>query len=65
MNISIYIPEGGCSVLVDIEKVEIPIGYSKDPEGRNYTKDWAFCMWLCKEKRVVALPCSAFYPEEH
>lgn len=32
---------------------------------RPYTKDWAFCIWICKEKGVVALPCSAFYSEQH
>ncbi|KAL4510636.1 hypothetical protein ABPG72_004790 [Tetrahymena utriculariae] len=66
INFNIYIPEGGCSVLADISNIEVPQAYYTNPESnRPYTKDWAFCLWLCKEKGVVALPCSAFYSKQY
>ena len=63
IKFNIYISEGGCTVLADISNVEIPNNNYRNSEGERYTKDWEFCMWLCKEKGVVALPCSAFYSE--
>ncbi|KAL4506698.1 hypothetical protein ABPG72_000269 [Tetrahymena utriculariae] len=62
----IWVPEGGFFVICDISQVEVDPKYFVDEKtGEKYTKDYAFSIWLCKEKGVTAIPCSVFYPPEY
>jgi hypothetical protein len=49
--------------MVDISQVHIDDKYYiiNENETKKYTKDYAFSLWLLKEKGVTAIPCSAFY----
>lgn len=63
---NIWVPEGGFFVICDITNVVIDAKYFIDEKtGDTYTKDYAFSIWLCKEKGVTSIPCSVFYPPEY
>lgn len=51
-------------MIADISKVEIDPKYLVDSTGTKVSRDYAFCHWLCREKGVTAIPCTAFYPPE-
>jgi len=63
---NIWVPEGGFFVIVDISNVNVDPKYFIDEKtGEPLTKDFAFSLWLCKEKGVTSIPCSVFYPPEY
>ncbi|ODO08936.1 kynurenine aminotransferase [Cryptococcus wingfieldii CBS 7118] len=58
-------PEGSYFVLVDISQVKVPEGYPIAETCKGRGKDFEFCWWLCQELKVVAIPPSEFYSDEH
>jgi aspartate/methionine/tyrosine aminotransferase len=39
--------------------------YMYDENGNKRTKDYAFCIQMAHEDKVVALPCSQFYDPQN
>ncbi|EGR27896.1 kynurenine-oxoglutarate transaminase, putative [Ichthyophthirius multifiliis] len=63
--LNIWVPQGGYFVIADISNVQVNKKYFQDEKnGQEYSKDYAFSLWLCKEKGVTSIPCSSFYPSE-
>ncbi|AAW40632.1 aminotransferase, putative [Cryptococcus deneoformans JEC21] len=58
-------PEGSYFLLVDISPVKVPEGYPIVETCKGRGKDFEFCWWLCQELKVVGIPPSEFYSEEH
>lgn len=59
---NIWIPDGGFFLLADISRVNVDEKYYTNPNtGEKLSKDFAACIWLAKERGVVAIPCSVFY----
>nr|ODN97849.1 kynurenine aminotransferase [Cryptococcus depauperatus CBS 7855] len=58
-------PEGSYFVLVDISPIKVPEGYPITDTCKGRGKDFEFCWWLCQELKVVAIPPSEFYSNEH
>jgi len=57
------IPEGGYFMLADWSKLGVTDEMIED--GTDDPKDFKFVKWLCKEKKLAAIPPSAFYSKEH
>ena len=57
------VPEGGYFMLADWSKLGVTDDMIED--GTDDPKDFKFVKWLCKEKRLAAIPPSAFYSKEH
>ncbi|XP_071097678.1 kynurenine aminotransferase-like isoform X1 [Haliotis cracherodii] len=53
------IPEGGYFIMTDVSKFSAPDDGSGDP------KDFQFVRWMTREKKLAAIPPSAFYSKEH
>ncbi|EQC42648.1 hypothetical protein SDRG_00376 [Saprolegnia diclina VS20] len=60
LGLDVVVADGGAFLLVNIANVEIPAKYLE-----NGSRDYAFCRYLTIEKRVTAIPVSAFYCEKH
>ncbi|EGR29652.1 kynurenine-oxoglutarate transaminase, putative [Ichthyophthirius multifiliis] len=66
IQLNVWIPQGGFFVIADISNVQLDEKYYFDNDKNiKYTKDYAFCMWLLKEKGITTIPCSAFYDQEN
>ncbi|RXK36813.1 kynurenine aminotransferase [Tremella mesenterica] len=65
LGLSYTMPEGGYFVLVDMSPVKVPEGYPIPPTCQGRGKDFELCWWLCQEIKVVGIPPSEFYCEEH
>lgn len=57
------IPEGGYFIIADWSKVGVAPSLYED--GSGDPKDFQFVKWLCREKKLAAIPPSAFYSDEH
>lgn len=63
-----YIPEGGYFVIADIssKKNEPKFKFEgEENEPNTYNKDFNYLINLAHCKKVVGIPCSAFYTDEH
>jgi kynurenine--oxoglutarate transaminase/cysteine-S-conjugate beta-lyase/glutamine--phenylpyruvate transaminase/kynurenine aminotransferase len=60
-NFHIWIPESGYFVLTDISKIDIEDKYLRDEQGISQLRDFAFCLKVVDEAKVVGIPCSVFY----
>jgi aspartate/methionine/tyrosine aminotransferase len=57
-----WVPSAGYFVLADIETLELDEKYyHQEGFSGKLPKDYAFCLKLCKEDGVVAIPCSSFF----
>ncbi len=56
------LPDGGIFIVADTGRLEVPAAYLSDSTEACpvMTRDWALCRWLTIEKRVTAIPPSAF-----
>lgn len=54
------LPEAGYFVVVDISKM----GFEADPSSSE-SKCYQFVAWMCKIKKLSAVPNSAFYTDKH
>lgn len=61
-NMIPVIPEGGYFMLADYSKLAPKANFD---DGSGKPKDHKFCRWLVKEKKVAAIPPTAFYGKEH
>ncbi|GMK54341.1 hypothetical protein CspeluHIS016_0109270 [Cutaneotrichosporon spelunceum] len=59
------LPEGSYFVLVDMSRLKIPDGYPIPETCKGRGKDFAKCWWMANEIKVVSIPPSEFYCEEH
>ncbi|KAL6074448.1 Kynurenine--oxoglutarate transaminase 3 [Balamuthia mandrillaris] len=62
------VPQGAFFVLADISKIKLKGDEGKDKsitKMNMHLKDWNVCRWLTTEIGVAAIPCSAFYCDEH
>ena len=59
-DFNLWVPSAGFFVLADISSLEVDEKYYQH-EGRRLPKDYAFCMKLCREDGVTAIPCSSFF----
>ena len=57
---NMWVPSAGFFVLADISSINIEEKFYHH-EGSRLPKDSAFCMRLCKEDGVAAIPCSSFF----
>ncbi|GAB6022785.1 hypothetical protein CHUAL_006885 [Chamberlinius hualienensis] len=57
------VPEGGYFILADYSNLASKVNF--DEEGSTKPKDHQFCKWMIKEKRIAAIPPSAFYSAGH
>ncbi|KAK3087118.1 hypothetical protein FSP39_001906 [Pinctada imbricata] len=55
------IPEGGYFMMADISNLNVDI----PDDGTDDPFDFKFVRWMCKEKKLAAIPPSAFYNPEH
>lgn len=55
------IPEGGYFLMADISKLDVNI----PDDGTNDPYDFRFNRWMCKEKKLSAIPPTAFYSHDH
>ncbi|RHY33828.1 hypothetical protein DYB32_001564 [Aphanomyces invadans] len=58
LGIPVVLAQGGTFLFADVSRVAVPASYFADG---HTSKDYAFCRWLTIEKRVTAIPTSAFY----
>ncbi|WWC89570.1 uncharacterized protein L201_004494 [Kwoniella dendrophila CBS 6074] len=58
-------PEGSYFLLVDVSKVKVPEDYPLPESCQGRGKDFRFCWWIAQELKVVGIPPSEFYCEEH
>jgi aspartate/methionine/tyrosine aminotransferase len=57
-----WVPSAGYFVLADIETVDLEEHhYYHEGFAGRLPKDYAFCLKLCKEDGVIAIPCSSFF----
>ncbi|XP_060557184.1 kynurenine--oxoglutarate transaminase 3-like [Ruditapes philippinarum] len=57
VGITPTIPEGGYFMMADISKLDVEI----PDDGTDDPYDFKFIRWMCKEKRLSAIPPTAFY----
>lgn len=55
------IPEGGYFMMADISKLDVKV----PDDGTSDPFDFKFIRWMCKEKKLSAIPPTAFYSTEH
>lgn len=60
VGITPTIPEGGYFMMADISKINVEI----PDDGTDDPYDFKFVRWMCKEKRISAIPPTAFYSKE-
>ncbi|ESN92749.1 hypothetical protein HELRODRAFT_108146 [Helobdella robusta] len=53
-------PQAGYFIVADISKT----GFKVDPKNSE-SKDYQFVKWMCRNKKLSAIPNSAFYTSEH
>ncbi|WRT66115.1 uncharacterized protein IL334_003068 [Kwoniella shivajii] len=58
-------PEGSYFLLVDISKVKVPDDFQIPESCKGRGKDFKFCWWIAQELKVVGIPPSEFYCDEH
>ena len=63
-DFDIWIPKGGYFIIADISRINVDEKYMVDENGNKRTKDYAFCVKLAHEEKVVAIPCSPFYDQK-
>ncbi|XP_064645839.1 kynurenine aminotransferase-like isoform X2 [Lineus longissimus] len=54
------IPEGGYFMMADTSNMKVDC-----EDGTDAPKDFKFVRWLCKNKKLAAIPPSAFYSKDH
>lgn len=59
-DFNLWVPSAGFFVLADISAIDIDEKHYSSEAGL-LPKDYAFCMKLCKEDGVAAIPCSSFF----
>jgi len=69
IDIDLFCPEGSYFIIADISKhnPETKHFLVEDENDKSliYHKDFKFLLNLCHDYKVVAIPCSPFYTEEH
>jgi aspartate/methionine/tyrosine aminotransferase len=63
-NLDLWIPKGGYFIMAGISRCKIDDKYMVDEYGNRRPRDYAFCLQLAYEQRVVAIPCSVFYSKK-
>ncbi|XP_053381231.1 kynurenine--oxoglutarate transaminase 3-like isoform X5 [Mercenaria mercenaria] len=59
VGITPTIPEGGYFMMADISKLDVEI----PDDGTDDPYDFKFIRWMCKEKKLSAIPPTAFYSQ--
>eukprot|EP01012_Entosiphon_sulcatum_P001772 TRINITY_DN10336_c2_g2_i4.p1 TRINITY_DN10336_c2_g2~~TRINITY_DN10336_c2_g2_i4.p1 ORF type:complete len:383 (-),score=78.17 TRINITY_DN10336_c2_g2_i4:116-1264(-) len=63
-GLGVVAPQGSYFAVCDISGVPVDRYYDKET-GEREGKDYHFCRWMTREVGVTAIPCSAFYSEQH
>ncbi|TNM87711.1 hypothetical protein fugu_005932 [Takifugu bimaculatus] len=56
------IPEGGYFMLVDVSSLNVDLSHGGDEDDEAY--DYKFVKWMIKEKKLAAIPVTAFVGED-
>lgn len=67
-DLNFYMPEGGYFVIADISNKKIEQKYFFEGEenlNEKYSRDFNYLLNLAHEKKVVGIPCSAFYTDKN
>ncbi|KAJ9106585.1 hypothetical protein QFC20_004077 [Naganishia adeliensis] len=65
LGLSYTVPEGSYFVLVNIEKIKPPKDYDFPAVVKGRGADFEKCWFMAQELKVVAIPPSEFYCQEH
>uniref|UniRef100_A0A183BLC5 Aminotran_1_2 domain-containing protein n=1 Tax=Globodera pallida TaxID=36090 RepID=A0A183BLC5_GLOPA len=57
------IPDGGYFMIADFSHLDGP--FKNEANSSGDPLDFEFCRWLCREKKLAAIPPSAFYSPEN